>query len=131
MEFLADESFDFRLVRALRAAGHSVTSVLETRPEADDATVIRLAAESGRVLLTKDKDFGWLVYVSQSASPGCGPGALLGGRSRHFCRQAGRSYSVECIGAAGIIRRCDAGKGTILQAAQAGRMIGGVAPHRP
>jgi len=70
MDFLADESLDFRLVRASRAAGHSVTSVLETRPGADDATVIRLAAESGHVLLTEDKDFGWLVYVSQSASRG-------------------------------------------------------------
>lgn len=70
MDFLADESFDFRLVRALRAAGHSVMSVMESVPGADDEAVIRLAADTNRILLTEDKDFGWLVYVTHSASRG-------------------------------------------------------------
>ena len=64
MNFLADESFDFRLVRALQAAGHDVTTVSERAPAAEDATVMRLATSENRVLLTEDKDFGWLVYVS-------------------------------------------------------------------
>lgn len=64
MNFLADESFDFRLVRALQAAGHDVITVSEHAPAADDVTVMRLAASKNRVLLTEDKDFGWLVYVS-------------------------------------------------------------------
>ena len=70
MEFLADESFDFRLARALRTAGHDVTAVSEQAAGADDATVMRLAASGNRVLLTEDKDFGGLVHVSQMPSRG-------------------------------------------------------------
>ena len=70
MRFLADESFDFRLVRALQAHGHDVITVSDHAPAADDATVMRLAVSENRVLLTEDKDFGWLVYVS--GMPACG-----------------------------------------------------------
>ena len=70
MDFLADESFDFRLVRPLRTAGHDVLAVAEAAPGATDATVMQLAAEGNRVLLTEDKDFGWLVYVSKMAARG-------------------------------------------------------------
>jgi uncharacterized protein with PIN domain len=68
MLFLADESCDFRVVRALRAAGHDVTSVLEMIPGADDEAVIALARREGRVLITED--FGQLFYAA--ARPGCG-----------------------------------------------------------
>ena len=61
MNFLADESFDFRLVRAMRAAGHDVSTVHELAPAATDQTVMRLAQNENRILLTEDKDFGWLV----------------------------------------------------------------------
>lgn len=61
MRFLADESCDFAVVRALRASGHDVTAVADVKPRADDETVIRLALEESRVLLTEDKDFGILV----------------------------------------------------------------------
>jgi hypothetical protein len=40
MRFLADESCDFRVVRALRASGHDVTAVVEVSPGADDEHVI-------------------------------------------------------------------------------------------
>lgn len=70
MNFLADESFDFRLVRSLRAAGHDVLAVFERSPRAEDSAVIKLAASETRILLTEDKDFGSLVYVSRMASRG-------------------------------------------------------------
>ena len=70
MDFLADESFDFRLVRALQAAGHNVLAVAEQALGADDAVVMQLASDGNRVLLTEDKDFGWLVYVSKMAARG-------------------------------------------------------------
>ena len=70
MNFLADESFDFRIVRAMRAAGHDVSSVYELAPAAMDQAVMRLAANENRILLTEDKDFGWLVYVSAMAHRG-------------------------------------------------------------
>jgi len=36
MRFLADESCDFGVVRALRAAGHDVVAVAEISPRVDD-----------------------------------------------------------------------------------------------
>ena len=63
MRFLADESCDFAIVRALRAAGHDVLAVAEVSPRADDPHVIALAVDEQRVLLTEDKDFGRLVFA--------------------------------------------------------------------
>ncbi len=70
MRFLADESCDFGIVQALRAAGHEVLAVAEVTPRAEDPAVIDLAVREGRVLLTEDKDFGQLVFASGSASSG-------------------------------------------------------------
>ena len=63
MRFLADESCDFAVVRALRELGYDVTAVSEISPRADDVEVIKLAVRDGRVLLTEDKDFGQLVHA--------------------------------------------------------------------
>jgi len=62
LRFLADESFDFAVVRALRRAGFDVFCVSESTPRAEDSEVIGLALREGRILLTEDKDFGRLVY---------------------------------------------------------------------
>ena len=43
MRIVADESFDMPLIRALRAAGHEVFSILESHPGTDDAAVLALA----------------------------------------------------------------------------------------
>jgi len=43
MRFLADESCDFAVVLALRAAGHDVLAVAEVARGAKDPEVIRLA----------------------------------------------------------------------------------------
>jgi predicted nuclease of predicted toxin-antitoxin system len=64
MLFLADESCDFAVVRALRDGGHDVLAVAEAARGAKDPEVVRLARDEGRVLLTEDKDFGWYVYVA-------------------------------------------------------------------
>ncbi len=70
MRFLADESCDFAVVRALRAAGHDVVAVRDVKPGAPDEAVISLALRESRVLLTEDKDFGQLVFASAIESPG-------------------------------------------------------------
>ena len=70
MRFLADESCDFRVVRALRVAGHDVMSVVEAAPGADDETVIALAANEDRIFITEDRDFGQLVYAAARPAPG-------------------------------------------------------------
>lgn len=62
MRFLADESCDFSVVRALRCSGHDVVAVSEISPRAEDPEVINLALREKRILLTEDKDFGQLVY---------------------------------------------------------------------
>jgi predicted nuclease of predicted toxin-antitoxin system len=70
MLFLADESCDFAVVRALRDAGYDVLAVAEAARGATDPEVIRLATHEQRILLTEDKDFGWLVYAAGAGSLG-------------------------------------------------------------
>ena len=70
MRFLADESCDFSVVRALRAAGHDVLAVAELASGSDDAIIMDLALRENRVLLTEDKDFGQLVYAHLQQSNG-------------------------------------------------------------
>lgn len=54
MRFLADESCDFRVVAALRAAEHEVCAVAEVARGAPDETVIELALTEQRILLTEE-----------------------------------------------------------------------------
>lgn len=70
LRFLADESCDFAIVRALRAEGYDVLAVSEVMQRSDDRELIDQAHHERRVLLTEDKDFGWLVYVSHADSAG-------------------------------------------------------------
>jgi predicted nuclease of predicted toxin-antitoxin system len=70
MRFLADESCDFRVVRALRDAGHDVIAVAEAARGAEDAAIIDMAVRERRVFVTEDRDFGQLVYAA--ARPTCG-----------------------------------------------------------
>jgi predicted nuclease of predicted toxin-antitoxin system len=70
MRFLADESCDFSVVRALRKAGHDVRAVAEIARGAKDREVLRLAREEKQVLLTEDKDFGQLVYAGGQGNVG-------------------------------------------------------------
>jgi len=64
MRFLTDESCDFAVVRALRAAGYEVTAAAELVGGAPDTVVAGLAVGEARVLLTEDKDFGQLVHAT-------------------------------------------------------------------
>jgi predicted nuclease of predicted toxin-antitoxin system len=70
LRFLADESCDFAVVRALRAEGYDVLAVSEVTHRSDDRELIDQAYRERRVLLTEDKYFGWLVYVSHADSAG-------------------------------------------------------------
>jgi predicted nuclease of predicted toxin-antitoxin system len=68
--FLADESCDFAVVRALRSDGFDVLAVSEFASRTIDLELIEQAARDNRILITEDKDFGWLVFVSHINSPG-------------------------------------------------------------
>jgi predicted nuclease of predicted toxin-antitoxin system len=68
--FVADESCDHAVVRALRKAGHEVEAISEVAPRTDDDTVLKRAAGKNVVLLTEDHDFGRLVYAAGRAATG-------------------------------------------------------------
>jgi predicted nuclease of predicted toxin-antitoxin system len=70
LRFLADESCDFSVVRALRESGYDVVAVVERAPGAPDERVIELARSEERILLTEDRDFGRLVFAAAHASSG-------------------------------------------------------------
>ena len=70
MRFMADESCDFAVVRALREAGHDVLYISETDPGAEDDAVVARAHAEGRVVLTEDRDFGRLVFAASRPATG-------------------------------------------------------------
>jgi predicted nuclease of predicted toxin-antitoxin system len=57
-------------VRALRSAGHDVLAVSEFQQRSIDGELMERAFDDGRILLTEDKDFGWLVFVGHVDNPG-------------------------------------------------------------
>ena len=70
MRFLADESCDAAVVRALRAAGYDVNAIVESSRGATDPLVLELALADRRVLITRDKDFGELVFAAGALTSG-------------------------------------------------------------
>jgi predicted nuclease of predicted toxin-antitoxin system len=70
MRFLADESCDGAVIRAMRDAGHDVSVVRDTMRGATDRSILDAALRERRLLLTEDKDFGELVFAQGAASLG-------------------------------------------------------------
>ena len=70
MRFLAYESCDFAVVRALRAVGEDVLAVSEFQRRSVDEHLMALALAENRILITEDKDFGWLAFAANKDSPG-------------------------------------------------------------
>jgi predicted nuclease of predicted toxin-antitoxin system len=70
MRFLADESCDFSVVRALRFAGHDVIAIAEVSPREEDYDVRERALVANCILITEDKDFGQLVYANMRRTGG-------------------------------------------------------------
>lgn len=87
LRFLADESCDFGVVRALRDAGFDVFAVNEIMNRSDDHDLIEQANREKRILITEDKDFGWLVFASHLDSPG----VILNRFPRHLRQTLSRS----------------------------------------
>lgn len=63
MRLFADTNITAPAVRALRAAGHDVVYSGERPSDPGDATLLAEAAAAGRAFLTKDRDFGELVFA--------------------------------------------------------------------
>ena len=62
MKFLADESFDFPFIAAMRNSGYDVTAIVESTSGIEDEEVLKISNTENRILLTCDKDFGELVF---------------------------------------------------------------------
>jgi predicted nuclease of predicted toxin-antitoxin system len=62
IKFVADEGVDAPIVRLLRQNGFDVFYIAEESPSIDDTIVLKIANTENRILITKDKDFGELVY---------------------------------------------------------------------
>ncbi|WEK35114.1 MAG: DUF5615 family PIN-like protein [Candidatus Pseudobacter hemicellulosilyticus] len=62
MQFVADESVDAPIYKALRQDSHGVLAIAETTPGITDEQVLQIAYDNKAILITQDKDFGELVY---------------------------------------------------------------------
>ncbi|MCL4506012.1 MAG: DUF5615 family PIN-like protein [Chloroflexi bacterium] len=65
MRILADENFPGDAVAALRGRGHDVVWVRTDAPGSADTSVLQLAQEQQRIVITFDKDFGELAFRSR------------------------------------------------------------------
>jgi predicted nuclease of predicted toxin-antitoxin system len=72
MHFLADQDVYGLTIRFLIGLGHDVVPVAQLGlSQADDAELLRVAHQQSRIFLTRDRDFGALVFVQ-----GKGPGVI-------------------------------------------------------
>jgi predicted nuclease of predicted toxin-antitoxin system len=63
MNFLLDQSADFRLISHLRTLGHDVVAISREYPHSlADEDVLAIARKEGRILLVADRDFGELIF---------------------------------------------------------------------
>jgi len=65
MKFLADQDVYATTIRFLEGLGHEVISAASIgMSQAADADLLRAAQTQGRVFITRDRDFGGLVFVA-------------------------------------------------------------------
>jgi len=61
MNFLADESVDYNIFKALKLKGYEIEHVLDLFPGVSDVQVVSYAFKNKSIILTEDKDFGELI----------------------------------------------------------------------
>jgi predicted nuclease of predicted toxin-antitoxin system len=72
MKFLVDQDVYAGTVRFLIGLGHDVVTARQLGlAQAEDTELLRVAHEQGRIFVTRDRDFGALVFVQ-----GSGPGII-------------------------------------------------------
>ena len=69
MRFLANENIPLLVVEALVAEGFDITSATTVCRGAPDWKVLDLATREGRIVLTFDKDYGYLVFRVRRPAP--------------------------------------------------------------
>jgi predicted nuclease of predicted toxin-antitoxin system len=69
MRFLADQDVYARTIAFLSGLGHDVVPVAQLGlARAEDAELLRAAHAQGRICVTRDRDFGALVFVEGRSS---------------------------------------------------------------
>jgi len=71
VKLLLDENVGLRVYEELRRRGYEVQTVIEELRGAPDEEVIRVALSNDKIIVTMDKDFG---YLAQAYNP---PGVIL------------------------------------------------------
>lgn len=64
-KFLVDENAGFSIVKYLRNQGFDTKFVSELYPSRNDAFLMKIAFKERRIIVTNDKDFGYLVFKSK------------------------------------------------------------------
>lgn len=62
MKIVADEGIESKIVATLRQNGYDVLYIAESFPSISDTEVLQIALNESAILLTKDKDFGELIF---------------------------------------------------------------------
>jgi len=70
LKFLADVNMEKRIVDFLRSSGNDVLWLPDYDCHLDDASLLKLAAEEDRIIVTNDKDFGELTFLQRRPSAG-------------------------------------------------------------
>ena len=91
MNFLFDQSADFRLIPHLRELGHDVAVISRNYPPGlADADVLAIARAERRILVVADRDFGELIFHQRLVHAGVIffrlPGAQLPTKIEHLNR---------------------------------------------
>lgn len=92
MKIVIDEGMDIRLAAALRQAGHEVTHIGESARGLTDVEVLSLATQPGVLLITRDKDFGDLIFREGHLHSG-----ILLVRLEHLTSNERRAAVQECL----------------------------------
>lgn len=72
MKFLTDQDVYAVTISFLSGLGHEVVAAAQLDlAQAEDAELLRVAREQGRILVTRDRGFGALVFIQ-----GSGPGVV-------------------------------------------------------
>ena len=63
LKFLIDESTGIRVSEKLKQEGFDSVSVIEIMKGAEDIEIVERAKKENRIIVTNDKDFGWLATI--------------------------------------------------------------------
>lgn len=70
VKFLIDENVEFSIVKLLRDKRFDIISIAEDFKSSEDTKILQVAYSQNRIIITNDKDFGYLIFNEKLASNG-------------------------------------------------------------